>query len=285
MVQYRSSASLYNIKNTSKELLILVFLILIVSISIGPFLVMIINATRTDAQIASSVTLIPGTNAVDNYRVMLKYIDFPRHILNSAVIAISGTLLSCYFGTMGGYAIAKLDFKGRKVVFTIVIITLMIPWQLGIIGYYSMIAKMGLIDTYWPLILPAIGNPHLVFFLKQYIESSIHTDLLEAARIEGAGEVRIYHKLIIPMTSPAIVTMGILTFVRLWNDYLMALMLLVSKEKLPVQVALGLLSSSTEKRMGAVYIGLTLSVLIIVIVYITQARKILENVSAGAVKG
>lgn len=284
-VRYRSGGLTTQLAHGTRRGLLYIFLTFIVAISIGPFLVLFVNATRSDAQIASSFTLIPGTNLVQNYRSMQGYIDFPRAVRNSAIIAFSGTALAVYFGSLCGYALAKIEFFGRSVIFTLVLLTLMIPWQLGIIGYYSMVSRMELINTYWPLILPSIGNPAVVFFLKQFIEGSIPTDLMEAARMEGAGEIRIFHTIIIPMSVPALATMGILTFVFLWNNYITPLMLLVSTEKFPVQVVLALLSSDQERRVGATYLGLSLSIILILIVYVTQSRRITENVAAGAVKG
>lgn len=284
-VRYRSDGLMTQLSHGAGRALIYIFLTFIVAISIGPFLVLFVNATRSDAQIASSFTLIPGTHLIENYRSMQEYINFPLAVRNSAIIAFSGTILAVYFGSLSGYALAKIQFVGRSVVFTVVLLTLMIPWQLGIIGYYSMISRMGLIDTYWPLILPSIGNPAVVFFLKQFIEGSIPTDLMEAARMEGAGELRIFHTIIIPLSAPAMATMGILTFVFLWNNYITPLMLLVSTDKFPVQVVLALLSTDQERRVGATYLGLSLSIILILIVYVTQSRRITENVAAGAVKG
>ena len=284
-IRYRSDGYMTQLSRGTRRTLLYVFLAFIVAISIGPFLVLFVNATRSDAQIASSFSLIPGRNLIDNYRSMQERIDFPLAVRNSAIIAFAGTALAVYFGSLCGYALAKLEFFGRTVIFSIVLVTLMIPWQLGIIGYYSMIARMGLIDTYWPLILPSIGNPAVVFFLKQFIEGSIPTDLMEAARMEGAGELRIFHRIIIPMSAPAMATMGILTFVFLWNNYITPLMLLVSTDKFPVQVVLALLSTDQERRVGATYLGLSLSIILILIVYVTQSRRITENVAAGAVKG
>jgi len=284
-IRYRSDGYMTQLSRGTRRTLLYVFLAFIVAISIGPFLVLFVNATRSDAQIASSFSLIPGRNLIDNYRSMQERNDFPHAVRNSAIIAFAGTALAVYFGSLCGYALAKLEFFGRTVIFSIVLVTLMIPWQLGIIGYYSMIARMGLIDTYWPLILPSIGNPAVVFFLKQFIEGSIPTDLMEAARMEGAGELRIFHRIIIPMSAPAMATMGILTFVFLWNNYITPLMLLVSTDKFPVQVVLALLSTDQERRVGATYLGLSLSIILILIVYVTQSRRITENVAAGAVKG
>ena len=190
-------------------------MIFIILISIGPFVVLIVNATRTDAQIAGTVTLIPGTNSLDNYRVMQEFIDFPRHVVNSLFIAATGAIFACYFGALAGYALAKLNFRGRNIIFIIVLVSIMMPWQLGIIGFYTMIAKAGFLDSYLPIILPAIGSPLVIFFLKQYIGNHVPDELIEAARIEGVSEIKLFNMIILPLSIPALVTMGILSFVNL----------------------------------------------------------------------
>jgi multiple sugar transport system permease protein len=263
---------------------IYIFLGLLSLICLGPFLIVFINATRSDTQIVSSFTLFPGSSIVDNWLVMDSRIHFMRSFLNSAFIAISCTTLACYFGSLCGYSLARLKFKGSKVIFSLVLLTLIVPWQIGIIGFFDLMNSYRMLDTYWPLIIPSIGNSGMVFFTKQYIEGSIPTDLLEAARMEGAGEIRIFHSIIFPIASPSIFTMGILTFIGHWNSYLTPFIILISNEKFTLPLTLGLINNPNEFHPGATYLLLAISVGVAVVIFLSLSKYIFRALNEGSIK-
>jgi carbohydrate ABC transporter membrane protein 2, CUT1 family (TC 3.A.1.1.-) len=162
----------------------------------------------------------------------------------------------------------------------------MIPGQLGLIGFYNLVSKLKLVDNYIPLIIPAIAAPGTVFFLRQYILSTLPHTLLEAARIDGAGELKIFHKIVIPVISPGIATMSIGAFIGNWNSYLVPLIILNTPSKFTLPVMVASLSSSTDisANQGAIYLSITISCIPILIVFAFCSKYIISSISAGSVK-
>jgi len=154
-----------------------------------PFVLMMINATRDGHEIVRGFTLIPGDDLVANWKMLTKHINLFRAMLNSLIVALPCTLLSSYFSAITGYALAVYKFIGNKLIFAITVVFMMIPGQLSLLGFYELVKELGMIDTYWPLILPSIASCGTVFFLRQYVLSLFPKTLLEAARIDGAREI------------------------------------------------------------------------------------------------
>ena len=267
------------------KILIYFFLIFLTIICILPFYIMLINATRSNAEIVRSLSLLPGSNIIKNYHSMLKGVNIWRGLGNSAFIAISYTILSAYFSALTAYGFSKYKFKGKSILFGIVLLTMMVPAQLSLIGYYELNNKLNLLDTYFPLILPGIANSFTVFFLKQYIDANVPGTIIEAARIDGASEFKTFHRIILPIISPAIATMSIFNFVFAWNNYIQPLVLIFSNEKYPLPVLIGFLRGSSYKTdFGAIYLAIAISVLPIIIAYILFSKYIIGGITMGSVK-
>lgn len=267
------------------KVFIYIFLILLTIICVLPFYFMMINATRSNSEIVRGISLLPGASLVDNYKTMSQDIDIWRGLRNSGFIAISYTALSAYFSALTAYGFAIYKFRGRKILFGIILVTMMVPIQLNLIGYYELNSKLNLIDTYFPLIIPAIANAMTVFFIKQYIEANVPLAIVDAARIDGANELKIFHRVILPIISPAIATMSIFNFVYAWNNYIQPLVLLFSNEKYPLPVLIGFLRGSAFKTdFGALYLAVAISVLPIIIAYILFSKYIIKGVTMGSVK-
>ena len=206
---------------------------------------------------------------------------------NSLKVAVPSTLLCAYFSAMTAYALAMYKFKGNKVLFMTILIFMMIPGQLGLIGFYNLCTKLHLVNSYIPLIIPCIAAPAVVFFMKQYMESNLPLELVEAARIDGSGEFNTFNKIVFPLMKPAIAVQAIFTFVQSWNNYFIPALVLHSDKKKTLPVLIAQLRSADFLKfdMGQVYVMIAFSIFPVIIVYILLSRFIVEGVSAGAVKG
>lgn len=273
------------VKKINKALLYLALTLLAV-LCLVPFLLMIVNATRTGVEITTSFTLIPGNALKENWRIMDEFLDVFKGMGNSLLVAIPATLLSAYFSAITAYAMAVYKFKGNKLLFTIIVVFMMIPGQLGLIGFYNLCTKLHLINTYIPLIIPAIAAPGTVFFLRQYVQSALSPALLEAARIDGAGELLIFHRIVLPIMSPGIATMSIMGFIGNWNAYLTPMLILNTPEKFTLPVMVAALKNSTDitGNQGAIYLTVALSVIPIMLVFCFCSKYIISSISAGSVK-
>lgn len=261
-------------------------LILLAVTCMSPFWMMIVNATRSGNEIVTGFTLIPSTHLKENWEMVFKFFNLFKGMLNSLIVAIPSTLLCAYFSTMTAYGLAFYKFKGNKIVFGAILAFMMIPGQLSLIGFYQLCTKLHMVNSYWPLILPAIASPGTVFFLKQYTESSLSRSLIEAARIDGASELYSFHRIVIPILSPAVATMGIMSFIGNWNNYLLPMIIINKNEKMTLPVMMATLKASTDinSNQGAIYLSVAISVIPILLVFAFFSKYIISSVSAGAVK-
>jgi len=272
-------------KRPAMVILMYIFLFVLALICIVPFYMMIINSTRSNVEISQGIYLTPGNQLLENYRIIQGKVDIWRGFISSVIIALPAVLLSAFFSALTAYGFAKFHFKGKEIFFWIVLGTMMIPQQLGLIGYYDLCVKLGIIDTYAPLILPNIANASMVFFIRSYIESSIPDSLIEAGLIDGAGEFFIFNRLILPLAMPAVATMSIFTFIYKWNDLINPMVLLNSAEKFTMPVVISNIRGLYESNFGAIYLGVTISVVPILIVVITFSKALISGLTIGAVKG
>lgn len=260
----------------------LLFLLVICFI---PFIMMIVNATRTNAEILRGFTLIPGKATLENYAILVKYMNVWRGFANSLFVSTSVTVLNAYFSALTAFALVVYNFKGKNLIFVSFLIMMMVPGQLGLIGLYDLSSALGMLNTYWPLIIPAIAAPFTVFFFRQYLITSMHRSLLESARIDGASELFMFHRIVLPILMPAIATMGIFTFIGTWNNYITPLVILRSNHLFTLPVMMGALRGSpVAQNLGAMYLGIAISVVPIMIAFLFLSRYIISSVSAGAVK-
>ena len=269
-----------------KKGILYIALVLLCVICLIPFYMMMVNATRSSQQILAGFSLVPGTAVMKNYKVLSSYVNLYKGMWNSVKVAVPATLLNAYFSALTAYALAIYKFKGRNLIFYIIVIFMMIPGQLSLIGFYNLCSKLKLIDSYIPLIIPAIAAPGTVFFLRQYVASVLSPSLLEAARIDGAGEMLIFHRIVLPIMAPGIATMAIGGFIGNWNSYLVPMILLNSPSKftLPVQVASLNAVQDISTNRGAAYLALAISVIPVIVVFCFCSRWIISSITAGGVK-
>lgn len=272
--------------NRTKRLLIYFFLLLLTLLSILPFLIVLVNSTRSAEQIQQGLSFIPGRNLQYNWEILMnKGFNIFGGFKNSFLISTCSTLLSVYFSAMASYSIIAYNYKGRKTAFVIILVLLMIPQQISMIGFYQFISKLGLLNSYIPLILPAIASPTTVFFLKQYLETVYHPDLADSARLDGAGEITIFHKIILPMMTPGLATMAIFSFVTSWNNFLMPLVLINDNEKYTLPMLVQLLKTDVYRtEFGSMYLGISLSIIPLLFIYLFLSKYIVGGVTAGGVK-
>lgn len=269
-----------------KKAILYICLIILAITCMLPFILMLVNATRSGTEIARSFTFVPSTHLKENWDTVFSYFNLFLGFWNSLKVAIPATILNAYFSSLTAYALAVYKFKGRNILFYTCVIFMMIPGQLGLIGFYNLVSALHLLDSYIPLIIPAIAAPGTVFFLRQYILSVLPMSLLEAGRIDGAKELHMFHKIVMPIMLPGIATMAIGGFIGNWNAYLVPLVLLNTKEKFTLPVMVSSLSASTDinKNQGAKYLAVAVSVIPICIVFCFCSKYIISSISAGSVK-
>lgn len=269
-----------------KKGIIYLCLSLLAAICFLPFLLMIVNATRSGVEITHSFTLLPSTHLGENWEALFAYVNLFKGFKNSLLVAIPATILTAYFSSITAYAMAVYRFKGNAWLFKILVVFMMIPAQLSLIGFYNLCQKLHMVDSYLPLIIPAIASPGTVFFLRQYVQSTLSKALLEAARIDGAGELHIFHRIVLPIMAPGITTMSIGSFIGNWNNYLVPLILLNTPDKMTLPVMISTLNAATDlqKNQGAIYLGVAISVVPILIVFCFCSKYIISSITAGSVK-
>ena len=275
-----------NIGFKIKKTILYILLILLATMCLLPFLLMIVNATRSGSEIVTSFTLIPSTHTLENWKTVSSYFNLFLGMWNSVKVAVPATALTAYFSALTAYGLAMYRFKGNKTLFTVILIFMMIPGQLGLIGFYNLCTKLHIVNTYIPLIVPAIAAPGTVFFLRQYVLSVMPPSLIEAARIDGAGELYIFHRIAIPIMSPGIATMAIMAFIGNWNNYLLPMIILNKNEKFTLPVMMATLKASTDiqRNQGAIYLAVAISVITILIGFCFCSKYIISSISAGSVK-
>ena len=262
--------------------------IILAIISLFPFVILIINSTRTSVEVQQNpVSLIPGTNLFKNLDFLDGKNNFDplKGFTNSLIISVSSTVLTIYFSTMTAFALVAYDWKLRKPFFTFIMAVLMIPAQVTGIGFFQFMYKIGMTNNFLALILPAIAAPTVVFFMRQYMIPALPMDILHSARIDGAGEFRIFNQIVLPMMKPAMATQAIFAFVTSWNNLFMPMILINDPEKNTMPMMVSLLRGDIYKtEFGAVYLGLFLTVLPVLVVYFLLSKHIIAGVALGGVK-
>ena len=281
MAEKNSSPKIYRI-------IIYVVCILLAILSILPFWIMIVNATRTTNQIQQhAISMIPSTHVMNNLKILLgKSFNPAVGFMNSIIISTGATACAVYFSTMTAYGLVAYSWKARQAYFTVIMAVMMIPAQITMIGFYQMVYRLGMTNKLSMLILPAIASPSMVFFMRQYMIPSLSMEIVQSARIDGAGEFRIFNQIVLPIMKPAMATQAIFSFVSSWNNLFTPLVLLTNQKKYTMPIMVSLLRGDIYKtEYGSVYLGLTLTVLPLLIVYFALSRYIIAGVALGSVKG
>lgn len=262
-------------------------LITVAVVSFVPFYIMLMGSTHDNYHITSTVTWLPGNNFMANYERMMQNKDIWRGFANSMVLAIVNTALCLYFSAMTAYAFSKFRFRGRGFLFGVIMVMMMVPGQIGVIGFFRQMSDMKLLNSYIPLIIPSIANCFAVFFFKQYLDGSLPNELIEASLIDGCPEPLIFHRIVLPIMVPALITQGVMSFIGNWNSYLNPLIILTETKKMTLPVLLASIKSGGGAAdYGAQYVGILISVTPLIILFAFANRVIMDKIAIGsAVKG
>lgn len=276
----------YKVQTNIMKAICYIVLVIITILCITPIWLLFVNATRSTPEIQSGISLLPSTNFLVNYNILTNQgLNIWSAVYNSFFISILSTALGVYISIMTAYGIKIYAFKGRKFLTNAILILVLVPMQMSIIGFYQYMSKLGLLNSFIPLIIPAGASAATLFFALQYMESIIIKDLINAARIDGSSEFGIFNKIMIPIAIPGIFTLSIFGFVGSWNNFFTPFILISKMEKYTLPMLVQTLRGDTYRtEMGAIYLGLAISILPVVIVYILFAKYIVSGISMGAVK-
>jgi multiple sugar transport system permease protein len=269
-----------------KRLIIGIIMIVLGLVAVVPIYLLLVNATRSTEQINMGITLIPSGNALYNWKALTnRGFQIWQGFGNSAFVAICATVLSVYCSAMTAYGLHVYRFKGRGLIWTVILIIMMLPASLTFIGFYQFMARLKLLDNYIPLIIPGIAAAATVLFLRQYMMSVLSIELIDAARIDGAGEYRIFNVIILPVIVPALAAQSIFSFVASWNNFITPFVLISNMKRytLPMLVQ-SLRGDIYRTEYGGIYLGIALSLIPILIFYSFMSRFIISGITMGGIK-
>lgn len=250
-----------------------------------PFAWMILGSFKTDAEIRRHPTeFLPREPTLDNFTTLFGRLDFTTFFINSIVVAVFVTVGNIVFCSMVGYALAKLQFRGKKLLFALVLGTLMVPGVVTFVPLFVLTANLGLVNSYPGLILPFLITPLGVFLMRQFM-LGLPDELIEAARIDGASEWRIFLRVIMPLCGPAIATLTILTFLASWNNFLWPLVVATTEDMYTLPVALALYSvGQNAARYGLMMAGAVVVVVPVLIVFVVLQRHFVQGIALTGIK-
>ena len=271
-----------------QRIIVIAVLVILSIISIFPFWITFVNTTITSQQIQSGITIIPGGEFMKNVKNLLARSDTINVLAgfkNSMIISVGFTALAVFFSTATAYGLTVYQFKGKDMLYAFILGIMMIPQQVSIIGFYQFMSKMGLLNSFVPLIVTAVAAPAVVFFMKQYMSGALSISLVEAARIDGCSEFRTFFQIALPLCKPAIATQAIFNFITSWNNFFTPSIILTDKTKytLPVMVSM-LKSDQFRTDYGLVYTGIFFTIIPLIVVYLILSKYIIAGVALGGVK-
>ncbi len=252
---------------------------------VGPFIWMLLSSVKPEAEIRRiPPTWWPHTFTLDNFHELFSRLDFPRFFANSVLVATAVTVGNLVFCSALGYALAKLRFTGRRMLFGAVMATLMVPGMVTFVPQFVLVSNMGLANSYAGLILPFLALPFGVFLMRQYL-LSIPDDLVEAARVDGAGELRIFARVVLPLCRPALATLAILTFLTNWNNFLWPVVVATTEDHYTLPVALALYSIGQNRiDLGLTLAGAAVVVVPVLVVFLALQRHFLRGIATTGLK-
>jgi len=251
----------------------------------SPFIWMALSSLKSEGEIRRvPPTWLPEEPTLDNFRELFERLDFPTFFGNSTLVATVVTLGNLVFCSMLGYVLAKSDFAGKTFLFRLVLGTLMIPGMVTLVPLFVLVANMGLVNTYPGLILPFLAAPFGVFLMRQFF-LGIPDELIDAARVDGASEARIFVQVVLPLAKPALATLGILTFLGSWNNFLWPLVVATTEDKYTLPVALALYSTGQNQTdYGLLLAGAVVVVVPVLIVFLLLQRYFVQGVAMTGIK-
>ncbi len=252
---------------------------------IAPFVWMVLGSVKTNAELRQvPPTWWPQEATLDNYIELFTRLNFGRYFFNSTLVAVVVTAGNLIFCSMVGYALVMLDFRGKKTLFALILGTLMIPGVVTFVPLFVLVANAGLVNTLPGLFLPFLVAPFGVFLMRQYMQG-LPRDLLDAARVDGAGELHIFARVFLPLCGPALATLGILTFLASWNNFLWPLVVAQTEQTYTLPVALALYSTGQNStQYGLLLAGATIVVLPVLAVFMVFQRRFIQGIATTGLK-
>jgi multiple sugar transport system permease protein len=270
------------------SILIHLVLIILAFMCLFFFYVLIINATHSHADLQKGFSVLPGKSFIENFKNVANDGSFPmfKGIVNSIIISTSCAVICTYFSSLTAYGLYAYNFKLKKIAFTFIMAILVMPTQVTAMGFLKLITRIGMYDTFFPLIIPSIASPAVFYFMYSYLQSALPLSLVEAARIDGSGEFRTFNRIVIPIMKPAISVQAIFIFVGSWNNYFVPALIIQSKSKMTVPILIATLRGADYMNfdMGKIYMMITAAIVPIIIAYLFLSKYIIAGVALGGVK-
>ena len=288
-----NETKLSSMKRSETILKVVIYIVSIIFsiMTLFPFVMLIANSYKSTFEVQSSTLSLysehPFKNLANNWKIITSKDAFHPGVgfKNSFIVATLSTILNVYFSSLTAYAITAYEWKLRDGFNAMIMAVMMIPGTVTMIGFYQMAYKIGMINKLSVLIIPSIAAPMVVFFMRQYLQASLSMEIVQSARIDGAGEFRIFNQIVIPLMKPAIATQAIFAYVGSWNNLFSPMILLTDKNKKTLPVMVSLLNGDIyKKEYGAIYLGLLITVLPLIVVYAFLSKYIVEGVALGGVK-
>lgn len=276
-----SQSGLYIHRTVSYIVMISLFLLALI-----PIYLLLINATRSTAQINEGISLLPGNNVAYNWKALTsRGFKIQQGFYNSLYLAFWMTTFSVYFSAMTAYGLHVYRFIGRNFLWGLILLVMMLPSSLSFIGFYQFMARIKLTDNYLALIIPTIASAGTVLFIRQYLSSILSMELVDAARIDGAGELRTFNIIVLPIITPALAAQSIFSFVGSWNNFFTPFVLLSTESKATLPMLVQKLRGDIYRtEYGGIYLGIAVSIVPILFFYAFMSRYIISGITMGGVK-
>ncbi|MBY0099178.1 carbohydrate ABC transporter permease [Mesobacillus maritimus] len=272
-------------KVSMSKILIYLFLSLASLLSLFPFYWMFVMATSpSSAYNTIPPTLKPGNLLVENFQKVLGQVDFFQAMWNSFVICTIVTLVVLFISSLAGFAFAKFKFPGKNVLFMLVLTTMIIPPQLGLIPQFFLVSKAGLLDTLPGVMVVFFLNPLGIFLMRQYVSEAVPDELIEAAKLDGCSNFKIYRSIVLPIILPAFATLGIIVFTAVWGEFLWQFTVLRDPENYTIQVALAQLSNTRNIDFGMIMSGVFWATVPLLVIFLAFNRLFISSITEGSVK-
>ena len=288
-----NEVKLHSIKRNETALKVVIYVVSIFFsiMTLFPFVMLICNSYKNTYEVQASTLSLFSKEPIKNLQFNWKQITSKDAFhpgvgfRNSFIVATLSTILNVYFSCLTAYAITAYEWKLKEGFNAMIMAVMMIPGTVTMIGFFQFAYSIGLVNKLSALILPSIAAPMVVFFMRQYLQASLSMEIVQSARIDGAGEFRLFNQIVVPLMKPAIATQAIFAYVGSWNNLFSPMILLTDKNKKTLPVMASLLNGDIyKKEYGAIYLGLLITVLPLIVVYAFLSKYIVEGVALGGVK-
>lgn len=270
-------------KKKFNRIVLFLIMVLIALICLLPFYFMLIMSTQYTEDIYKGITFLPGRYLLENLKTVMNA-HFEMYYKNSLIVAASATALSLFVSTLCGFAFAMYEFKGSKFLFAFVLVTMMIPTQLGLVAFVVEMKAIGWMNTLLPLIVPPAATGFGVYWMKNFIGSNFPRELMDSARIDGASEPGILLSIAVPCIKPAIASLGLMNFVTNWNSFLVPLIVLNKSDTYTVPIGIINLNSAYRNDLAAKITALSIGIIPLLILFLLTAKTFINGITMGAVK-